>query len=84
LRVCVNYKDFNTLTIKNCNILSLIKEILQQLYKIKYYNKFNIIVVFNEIQIRFNNKYKIVFIICYNLFKYIVIFFKLYNILITF
>jgi len=84
LRVCVNYKDFNTLTIKNCNILSLIKEILQQLYKIKYYNKFNIIVVFNEIQIRFNNKYKIVFIICYNLFKYVVIFFKLYNILITF
>ncbi len=84
MRVCVNYKDFNTLTIKNCNILSLIKEILQQLYKIKYYNKFNIIVVFNEIQIRFNNKYKIVFIICYNLFKYVVIFFKLYNILITF
>ncbi len=32
----------------------------------------------------FNNKHKIVFIICYNLFKYIVIFFELYNILIIF
>ncbi len=33
---------------------------------------------------RFNNKYKIVFIICYNLFKYIIIFFELYNVLTTF
>jgi len=84
LRIYINYRNFNTLTIKNCNILLLIREILQQLYKIKYYNKFNIIVVFNKIQIYFNNKYKIVFIICYNLFKYIVISFKLYNILIIF
>jgi len=53
---------------------------LQQLYKIKYYSKFDIIIVFNKIRIYFNNKYKIVFIIYYNLFKYIVIFFKLYNI----
>ncbi len=84
MRIYINYRNFNTLTIKNCNILLLIREILQQLYKIKYYNKFNIIVVFNKIQIYFNNKYKIVFIICYNLFKYIVISFKLYNILIIF
>ncbi len=82
--VCVDYRDFNALTIKNCNILLLIREILQQLYKIKYYSKFDIIVVFNKIQIRFDNKYKIIFIICYNLFKYVVISFKLYNISITF
>ena len=62
----------------------LIREILQQLYKIKYYNKFDIIVVFNKIRMRFDNKYKTVFITCYNLFKYIVIFFKLYNVSITF
>jgi len=84
LRVYINYRDFNVLTIKNRNILLLIREILQQLYKIKYYNKFDIIVVFNKIQIYFNNKYKIIFIICYNLFKYIVIFFELYNVSITF
>ncbi len=82
--VYINYKDFNILTIKNRNTLLLIREILQQLYKIKYYNKFDIIVVFNKIQIYFNNKYKIIFIICYNLFKYIVISFKLYDILIMF
>jgi len=84
LRIYINYRDLNTLTIKNCNILLLIRKILQQLYKIKYYNKFNIIVVFNKIRIYFNNKYKTIFIICYNLFKYIIISFKLYNILIIF
>jgi len=84
LRVCVNYKDFNALTIKNCNILLLIKETLQRLYKIKYYNKFNIIVIFNKIRIYLYNKYKTIFIIYYNLFKYVVISFKLYNVLITF
>ena len=84
MRIYIDYKDFNTFIIKNCNTLLLIREILQQLYKIKYYNKFNIIVVFNKIRIYFNNKYKIVFIICYNLFKYIVMFFELYNISIIF
>ncbi len=82
--VCINYRNFNILIIKNCNILLLIREILQQLYKIKYYSKFDIIAIFNKIRIDFNNKYKIDFIIYYNLFKYIVISFKLYNILIIF
>ncbi len=84
LCVCVNYRTLNTFTIKNCNILLLIKETLQQLYKARYYSKFDIIVVFNKIQIYFSNKYKIVFITCYNLFKYVIISFELYNILITF
>jgi len=84
LRICVNYKDFNAFTIKNCNILLLIQKTLQQLCKIKYYNKFNIIAIFNEIRMRLNNKHKTIFIICYNLFKYVVISFKLYNVLIKF
>jgi len=84
LRICVNYKDFNAFTIENCNILLLIQKTLQQLCKIKYYNKFNIIAIFNEIRMRLNNKHKTIFIVCYNLFKYIVISFKLYNVLIMF
>ncbi len=35
--IYIDYKDFNAFIIKNCNILLLIREILQQLYKIKYY-----------------------------------------------
>jgi len=57
---------------------------LQQLYKIRYYSKFDIIVIFNEIRMRSDNKHKIVFITRYNLFEYIVISFELYNISITF
>jgi len=76
LRIYINYKDLNILIIKNCNTLLLIRKILQQLYKIKYYSKFDIIAIFNKIRIYFDNKYKIAFIICYNLFKYIVISFE--------
>jgi len=84
LRIYVNYKALNTFIIKNRNILLLIKEILQQLCKIKFYNKFNIIAIFNKIRMRSSNKHKTIFIICYNLFKYVVILFELYNVSIIF
>ena len=80
----MNYKTFNELIIKNRNVLFLIRDILIRLYYIKIYNKFDIIIIFNDIRIRFHDKEKIVFIIKYNLFEYIIISFKLYNILITF
>jgi len=80
LRVCVNYKVFNAFTIKNRDILLLIKETLQRLYKTRFYNKFNIIAIFNKIRMRSSNKHKIVFITCYNLFEYIVMFFELCNV----
>ena len=57
---------------------------MQQLYKTKYYSKFNIIAIFNKIQICFDNKYKTIFITRYNLFEYVIIFFELYNISIIF
>lgn len=84
LYVYVNYRDLNTLTIKNRNIFLLIKKILQKLYKIKFYSKFDIIAIFNKIYIYIRDKYKTIFIICYSLFKYIIMFFKLYNILAIF
>ncbi len=62
----------------------LIKKALQKLYKVKYYSNFDIIVVFNKIRIYFDNKHKIAFITCYSLFEYIIMFFGLCNILITF
>jgi len=84
LRICVNYRALNVFTIENYNISLLIKETLRQLFKIKFYNNFNIIAIFNEIRMRFDNKHKTIFIICYNLFEYVVIFFELYNVLTTF
>ena len=55
-RVCVDYRIFNAFIIKNQNASSFIKNILIKLYFVKYFNKFNIIVAFNEIRIRENNK----------------------------
>jgi len=84
LCVCVNYKALNVFTIKNRNISLLIKETLQRLCKTRFYNKFDIIAIFNEIRMSFNNEHKIIFIIRYNSFKYVVILFELCNALTTF
>lgn len=77
LRVCVDYRTFNALTIKNRNLSLLVKKTLVRLYRVKIYNKFDIIVAFNEIRIKEKYKKKIVFLIRYSLF--IVILFELYN-----
>ena len=84
LRIYINYRTLNALIILNKNIFLLIKEILIKLYVIKIYSKFDIIVAFNEIRIKKDNEYKIVFLIRYNLFEYNIILFKLYNASITF
>ena len=84
LRICIDYRVFNKLIIKNRNALFLIREILIKFYIFKIYNKFNIIITFNKIKIKKNNKKKIAFFIKYNLFKYVIIFFKLYNVSIIF
>ena len=55
-RIYIDYRALNTFTIKNKNALSLIREILARLYLTKYFNKFDIIVVFNEIRIKKNKK----------------------------
>ena len=84
LRVCVNYKIFNALTIKNCNALSIIKNILIRLYVVKFYNKFDIIVAFNEIRMKEDDEKKIAFLTRYKLFKYVVMSFEFCNAFETF
>ena len=79
--IYIDYRVFNILTIKNRNILSFIRKTFFKLYITKIYNKFDIIVVFNKIKIKKNDEKKTAFLIRYNLFEYVIIFFKLYNIL---
>ena len=83
-RIYVDYKIFNAFIIFNRNASLLIKKIFIKLCVIKIYNKFDIIIIFNEIKIKKNYKKKIVFLIKYNLYEYIIMFFKLCNALITF
>ena len=84
LRVCVNYRTFNNITIKNRNASSLLRDIFARLCQIKIYNKFDIIAVFNEIRMKFKHEKKIVFIIRYEFFEYVIMLFDLYNIFETF
>ena len=78
-KVCVDYKILNAFTIKNRNTSSLIREILIKLCVAIIYIKFDIIATFNEIRIKKENEYKIAFLIKYNFFKYVVMFFELCN-----
>ena len=49
-RLCVNYKAFNAITVKNKYPLPLIQEILNRLTRAKYFTKLNIVAVFNKIR----------------------------------
>ena len=77
--IYIDYRVLNFLIIKNRNAFLLIREILIKLCAIKIFNKFNIIIVFNEIYIKKENEEKIAFFIRYNLFEYVIISFELYN-----
>ena len=65
-RVYVNYRILNALIIFNRNISSLIKETLFKLYIVKIYNKFDIIITFNEIRVKKSYKKKTPFLLNIN------------------
>ena len=50
LRFYVNYRNLNVMTIKNQYSISLIREILHRLIKVKIYIKLDIIVVYNVLR----------------------------------
>ena len=84
LRVYIDYRALNALTIPNRNTFLLIKETLAKLYAVRIYSKFNIIIAFNKIRVREGYEYKTAFLTRYRLYKYIIISFSLYNVLATF
>ena len=79
LQICIDYCVLNILTIKNRNILSLIRETIARLCAVRIFIKFDIIATFNEIRIKVKKKEKTIFLTRYKLFKYVIISFELYN-----
>ena len=79
LRICIDYRLLNSLTIRNRNVPPLIRETLSRLYRIRRYSKFDIIATFNEIRIKEGYEEKTTFLIRYRLFEYTIIPFRLYN-----
>ena len=56
LRLCVNYRGLNLLTIKNRYPLSLIKESINRLSKTKIYTRLNITAAYHRLKIRKNDE----------------------------
>ena len=79
LRIYIDYRALNALTIKNRNAPPLIRETLARLYVAKIFTKFDIIAAFNKIRMKTEKEEKTAFLTRYSLFKYIVIPFGLYN-----
>ena len=84
LRLCVNYRKFNAITIKNRHSLFLIIKILNRLCEFKCFIKLNFKNVYYRIKIKINDKWKMTFRIRYNYFEYQVMFFELINVLTIF
>ena len=78
-RFCVNYQDLNIITVKNRYSLSLIRETLNRLTKIKYYIKLDIIAIFDKLRMTYEDEWKIAFQTRYKLYEYNVLFFKFMN-----
>ena len=66
-------------TIKNRYFLPLITETLNRLSRAKVFIKLNIIFAFNRFRIREEDKKLIIFYTYFNLFKYLILLFNLYN-----
>ncbi len=69
LQFCMNYCDLNQITQKDCYLLSLIYETLQNIKQAQWYIKLNVITAFHKIQIAAKDKWKTAFCIRYELYK---------------
>jgi Reverse transcriptase (RNA-dependent DNA polymerase)/RNase H-like domain found in reverse transcriptase/Integrase zinc binding domain/Chromo (CHRromatin Organisation MOdifier) domain/Integrase core domain len=79
LRLCVDYRGLNKLTIKNRYPLPLIGELLDRLSKAKYFTKFDVRDGFNRLRIAPGEEWKTAFRCRYGLFEYTVMPFGLCN-----
>ena len=84
LRLCVNYRNFDFIIVKNQYFISLIKQLLNRLIKAVIFTKLNIRFAYNVLRIRINDKWKIVFRCRYEYFQYRVMSLKLTNALTNF
>ncbi len=79
LRLCVNYRALNNITIKNSYLLSLIAELQNRLQNAQWFTKFNILETFNQIQIKEEDEWKTVFCTWLEHYKYLIMSFNLIN-----
>ncbi|KAH0609353.1 uncharacterized protein H6S33_012839 [Morchella sextelata] len=79
LRLCVDYRGLNAITIKNQYPLPLLKETLAKLSRAKYYTKLDLCWGYNQIRIAEGDEWKTAFRTRYGHFEYTVMPFGLVN-----
>ena len=84
LRLCVNYRKLNDITIKNRYSLSLMKEIKIKLARANWFTKLDLKNAFHQIRMKKEKKWKTVFRTRQRLFEYQMMSFELANASITF
>ncbi len=84
LRLCVDYKALNNITIKNSYLLSLISELQNRLQRAQWFTKFNIFKAFNWIWIKEEDEWKTVFCTQLEYYEYLIMSFNLINASVTF
>ncbi len=84
LRLCVDYKALNNITIKNSYSLSLIAELQNRLQNAQWFTKFDILETFNSIRIKEEDEWKTVFHTQLKHYEYLIMSFDLINALVTF
>lgn len=72
LRVCVDYRGLNNVTVKNRYPIPLIRETLDALQKAKIYTKLDITAAFNRLRIAPGDEWKTAFITRFGLFECLV------------
>jgi hypothetical protein len=79
LRLCVDYRGLNKITVKNYYLLPLITKSLERLAQAKFYTKLDVRKAYYRIRIKEGNKWKTAFRTKYSYFKYTVMPFRLIN-----
>ena len=79
LRLCVDYRAFNDITIKDRYPLPRIEETLNQIREARYFTRLDLQSAYNLIRIKNCDEWKTAFRACYGLFEFLVMPFGLTN-----
>jgi len=79
LRLVQDYRKLNQVTIKDKMPLLLIREVMNKLKEVKYFNKLDLIWGYNNVRIKEGDEWKAVFLTNKGLFELQVMYFGLYN-----
>jgi len=84
LRLCIDYRKLNEMTIRNSYPLPLISELIDRVKGAKYFTKLDLKSAYNLVRIKEGDDYKTAFRTRYGQYEYLVMPFKLKNAPVTF